>query len=73
MNPAIASQSSALFHPPRLHYQEQDSELTVRQGLAIARCRRMYKKWPWDDHAAYLDRPLRAIRSEFGITVIPSR
>ena len=37
----------------------------------IRRTRRMHKKWPWDDHEGYLDRPLHAVRKEFGIAVMP--
>ncbi|GAB4566255.1 MAG: hypothetical protein Tsb0020_17750 [Haliangiales bacterium] len=37
---------------------------------AMWRARAMHKKWPWADHAMYLDRPLAEIRAEFGIRVL---
>jgi len=36
----------------------------------IYRALRMKKKWPWIDHAAYLDRPLADIRRELGVTIV---
>lgn len=35
--------------------------------VVLARCCRMRKRWPWSDHAAWLDVPLSEIRQEFGI------
>jgi hypothetical protein len=33
------------------------------------RCSRQPQRWPWSDHDAYMDMPLHAIRSRFGIRV----
>ena len=32
--------------------------------------RKMKKKWPWKNHAEYLDKSLKSIREEFGIQVL---
>jgi hypothetical protein len=37
----------------------------------IRNARRMKAKWPWSDHERYLDRPLRDVRAELGIVVVP--
>jgi len=48
------------------------SGLAVPAVLRVVRAaRRMQKKWPWRDHAAWMDRPLSELRAEFGIVVQP--
>lgn len=37
---------------------------------ALAAARRMRRKWPWNDHDAYLDVPLATIRRDFNIQVV---
>jgi hypothetical protein len=37
--------------------------------LTIIRCLRQPRRWPWDDFAAYEERPLAALRRDFGIRV----
>ncbi len=36
----------------------------------IVRSRRLRAKWPWQDYAAYLDRPLDELRREHGVAVV---
>jgi len=38
----------------------------------ILRCLRMRRRWPWRDHARYLNVPLRDLRREFGVRVAQS-
>ena len=42
----------------------------VNVPLVLFRCRRMRKRWPWHEFAAYLDVGLADIRSEFGIAIV---
>lgn len=37
----------------------------------IRHARRMRSKWPWTGHEGYLQRPLKEIRDELGITLVP--
>ncbi|HTJ80813.1 MAG TPA: hypothetical protein VL400_03795 [Polyangiaceae bacterium] len=37
----------------------------------IVHARRMKKKWPWASHAAYMGRPLRDVRRELGLEIVP--
>ncbi len=37
----------------------------------IARGSAMKKKWPWRDHQRYMDRPLKEIREELGLVIVP--
>lgn len=37
------------------------------------RCARQQAKWPWSDHAQYMETPLRDLRARFGITVTHRR
>lgn len=39
---------------------------------AIWHCQRMRERWPWRDHQQFLDQPLHAIRTQFGIRVLHS-
>lgn len=39
----------------------------------VLRCALQRSRWPWSDHARYLDVSLRAIREQFGITVAHPR
>jgi ubiquinone biosynthesis protein Coq4 len=50
---------------------------TVLRGLprlvsVARRARAMKKRWPWSEHAEYMNRPLSEIRTEFGIRVLPA-
>ena len=48
--------------------------LMISIPCALLLTMRMSRRWPWDDHEAYLDWPIEELRRDFNIVVVaPSR